>query len=107
MERKAHYALIGLVSILSFASLVVFIIWLAGAQVARRFDVYDVSFKGPVRGLSTGGEVFFNGIRIGEVRIKYILRCVSVATAFSGEMCWVRNGTFCEALFSTYGNDCS
>jgi phospholipid/cholesterol/gamma-HCH transport system substrate-binding protein len=67
MERKAHYALIGLVSILSFASLVVFIIWLAGAQVARRFDVYDVSFKGPVRGLSTGGEVFFNGIRIGEV----------------------------------------
>jgi phospholipid/cholesterol/gamma-HCH transport system substrate-binding protein len=26
-----------------------------------------VAFKGPVRGLSTGGEVFFNGIRVGEV----------------------------------------
>jgi phospholipid/cholesterol/gamma-HCH transport system substrate-binding protein len=67
MERKAHYALIGLVSILSLVSLVVFIVWLAGAQFAQRFDVYDVAFKGPVRGLSTGGEVFFNGIRIGEV----------------------------------------
>jgi len=67
MERKAHYALIGTVSILMFVGLAGFIVWLAGAQFARRFDVYDVSFKGPVRGLSTGGEVFFNGIRIGEV----------------------------------------
>jgi len=39
--------------------------------------------------------------------IKYILRCVFVATAVSGEMCWVPNGTFWEASFSTYGNDCS
>jgi len=67
MERKAHYALIGGVSILSFLVLAVFIFWLAGAQFAQRYDVYDVAFKGPVRGLSTGGEVFFNGIRIGEV----------------------------------------
>jgi phospholipid/cholesterol/gamma-HCH transport system substrate-binding protein len=67
MERNAHYAMVGLISILLVAGLGAFMVWLAGAQFAQRFDVYDVAFKGPVRGLSTGGEVFFNGIRIGEV----------------------------------------
>jgi phospholipid/cholesterol/gamma-HCH transport system substrate-binding protein len=67
MERNAHYALVGALSILLCLSLVGFVIWLAGAQLSQRFDTYVVAFTGPVRGLSTGGEVFFNGIRVGEV----------------------------------------
>lgn len=67
MERKARYALVGLISILLAAGAAGFVIWLAGPRFAQRFDVYDVAFIGPVRGLSTGGEVFFNGIHIGEV----------------------------------------
>ena len=67
MERNAHYALVGLISVLLFVGVAAFIIWLAGAQFAKRYEVYDIAFKGPVRGLSTGGEVFFNGIRVGEV----------------------------------------
>ncbi|MBW8304482.1 MAG: MlaD family protein, partial [Brevundimonas sp.] len=31
------------------------------------YYVYDIVFYGPVRGLSEGGEVHFNGIRVGEV----------------------------------------
>ena len=33
----------------------------------RGYDIYDVDFKGPVRGLSAGGEVYFNGIKVGQV----------------------------------------
>jgi phospholipid/cholesterol/gamma-HCH transport system substrate-binding protein len=45
----------------------VFTIWLARLQFNNDYDVYDIVFYGPVRGLSEGGEVHFNGIRVGEV----------------------------------------
>jgi phospholipid/cholesterol/gamma-HCH transport system substrate-binding protein len=67
MERNAHYALVGLVSMLLFMGLVIFVVWLARLQFSKQYDLYDVDFKGPVRGLSSGGEVFFNGIKVGEV----------------------------------------
>ncbi|HTI66726.1 MAG TPA: MlaD family protein [Caulobacteraceae bacterium] len=67
MERNAHYALVGLVSLLLLTGLVLFVIWLARVQFVKQYDLYDIDFKGPVRGLSAGGEVYFNGIRVGEV----------------------------------------
>jgi phospholipid/cholesterol/gamma-HCH transport system substrate-binding protein len=67
MERNAHYALVGLISLILTMALVLFVIWLARLQFTREYDVYDVDFRGPVRGLSAGGEVYFNGIRVGEV----------------------------------------
>ena len=67
MERDANYALVGLSSLLLFAGLLVFVVWLARFQFARDYDLYDVLFVGPVRGLNQGGEVHFNGIKVGEV----------------------------------------
>jgi phospholipid/cholesterol/gamma-HCH transport system substrate-binding protein len=67
MERSAHYALVGLISVLLFMAAVVFVFWLARFQLTRQYDVYDVDFKGPVNGLSVGGEVYFNGIKVGQV----------------------------------------
>ena len=67
MERNAHYALVGLISMALFVGLVVFVVWLARLQFTKAYDLYDVDFKGPVRGLSSGGEVYFNGIKVGEV----------------------------------------
>jgi phospholipid/cholesterol/gamma-HCH transport system substrate-binding protein len=67
MERNAHYALVGLISMVLFIGLVVFVVWLARLQFSRQYDNYDVDFAGPVRGLSSGGEVYFNGIKVGEV----------------------------------------
>lgn len=67
MERNAHYALVGLVSLVLVAALMVFVVWLARLQVNGGLDVYDVDFKGPVRGLTEGGEVYFNGIKVGQV----------------------------------------
>ena len=67
MERNANYALVGIASLVLFVGMVVFVFWLARVQFNRDYDVYDILFIGPVRGLSEGGEVHFNGIKVGEV----------------------------------------
>ena len=67
MEKNANYALVGLSSLILFVGLVIFVVWLARLQFTHEYDVYDVLFQGPVRGLNQGGEVHFNGIKVGEV----------------------------------------
>ena len=67
MERNAHYALVGVISLVLMLGLFVFVVWLARLQFSAKYDLYDIDFKGPVRGLSQGSEVFFNGIKVGEV----------------------------------------
>ncbi|MBX7248157.1 MAG: MCE family protein [Caulobacteraceae bacterium] len=67
MERNAHYAAIGLATLVLFLGLILFVVWLARFQFAKEYDLYDIVFYGPVRGLSEGGEVHFNGIKVGEV----------------------------------------
>jgi phospholipid/cholesterol/gamma-HCH transport system substrate-binding protein len=67
MERNANSALVGAVTLFLFMGLVVFVVWLAKLQFNQEYDVYDILFVGPVRGLSEGGEVHFNGIKVGEV----------------------------------------
>lgn len=67
MERNAHYAAVGLATVTILVALAVFVVWLARFSFSQEYDVYDVLFTDPVRGLSVGGEVHFNGIRVGEV----------------------------------------
>jgi phospholipid/cholesterol/gamma-HCH transport system substrate-binding protein len=67
MERNANYALVGLASAILLIGLVVFLVLLAGRKFSHDYDVYDIVFQGPVRGLATGGEVHFNGIKVGDV----------------------------------------
>jgi phospholipid/cholesterol/gamma-HCH transport system substrate-binding protein len=67
MERRANYALVGTVTVGLTVGLFAFIVWLAGFSFNKHYDLYDVVFIGPVRGISEGGEVHFNGIKVGEV----------------------------------------
>jgi phospholipid/cholesterol/gamma-HCH transport system substrate-binding protein len=67
MERNANYALVGFASLALFIGLIVFGVWLARLQFHKDYNLYDILFTGPVRGLSEGGEVHFNGIKVGEV----------------------------------------
>lgn len=60
--------LLGLSTLILSVALVVFIVWLARLSFARDYDLYDIVFHGPVRGLNEGGEVHFNGIKVGEVQ---------------------------------------
>lgn len=67
METKANYVLIGAFVFLAAGALALFTLWIAGNPFSRSFKDYDVIFSGPVNGLSEGGEVRFNGIKVGEV----------------------------------------
>jgi phospholipid/cholesterol/gamma-HCH transport system substrate-binding protein len=67
MERNANYAMVGFASLVLFVGLAAFVLWLAQVRFARDYDVYDIVFDGPVRGIQQGGEVHFNGIKVGEV----------------------------------------
>jgi phospholipid/cholesterol/gamma-HCH transport system substrate-binding protein len=67
MERSANYALVGALSVILLLGSLVFIVWFAQFSFNQTFDDYRIIFRGPVSGLSKGGEVQFNGIRVGEI----------------------------------------
>jgi len=67
MERNANYALVGFISLGLFVGLVVFVVWLARISFSDSYTTYQVVFMGPISGLSDGGEVHFNGIKVGDV----------------------------------------
>jgi phospholipid/cholesterol/gamma-HCH transport system substrate-binding protein len=67
METRANYVLLGGFTILMAAAAMLFALWIAQAQFNQAYALYDVVFQGPVRGLAKGGEVRFNGIKIGEI----------------------------------------
>lgn len=67
MERSTNYALVGVIATALTIGLLVFVVLLAGNRFSRKFDQYDIVFQGPVRGLSEGAEVHFNGIKVGDV----------------------------------------
>jgi len=67
MERNANYALVGFSTFMLFIGLIVFAVWLARIAYGREYSLYDILFVGPVQGLSQGGDVDFNGIKVGEV----------------------------------------
>ncbi|MEQ1616929.1 MAG: MlaD family protein [Terricaulis sp.] len=68
METKANYVLIGVATLVGAAAFMLFAMWLANSDYRGGFNEYEVVFDDPVRGLTDGGEVRFNGIKVGEVR---------------------------------------
>ncbi|HEY7800450.1 MAG TPA: MlaD family protein [Hyphomonadaceae bacterium] len=68
METRANYVLIGAFVLIGAAALMLFTLWIAGTPLNRSYSTYDVVFEGPVNGLIEGGEVRFNGIKVGEVQ---------------------------------------
>jgi phospholipid/cholesterol/gamma-HCH transport system substrate-binding protein len=67
METKANYVLIGAATIIGAILIMLFAMWITTGELRRGYNTYDVVFDDPVRGLTEGGEVRFNGIKIGEV----------------------------------------
>lgn len=67
METKANYILIGAATVIGAVLIMLFAMWIAGGEFNRGFNQFDVVFDDPVRGLTEGGEVRFNGIKVGEV----------------------------------------
>lgn len=67
METRAHHVLIGLFTVLVVGAALLFTLWLGKSDADRQFETYDIVFQEAVSGLSKGGTVEFNGIRIGDV----------------------------------------
>lgn len=67
METKANYILIGAATLVGALLIMLFAMWISSSEFRRGFNEYDVVFDDPVRGLTEGGEVRFNGIKVGEV----------------------------------------
>lgn len=67
METRAHHILIGSFAILAFLLGLGFVLWLSKTSADRQFGYYDVVFTEAVTGLSRGGLVQYNGIKVGEV----------------------------------------
>ncbi|GIU67370.1 MlaD family protein [Candidatus Phycosocius spiralis] len=67
METRANYVMIGLFTILALFSAIFFTLWMSNSGIDKQESHFEVIFEGPVRGLEVGGEVRFNGIKVGEV----------------------------------------
>lgn len=67
METRANYVLIGSFAAATIVAVFLFLVWLTGFEGDTQFESYDVVFDGSVAGLSVGGDVRYNGIKVGEV----------------------------------------
>ena len=66
METRANHVWVGAITLLLFAGLAAFIIWIARLNGASQHD-YDIFFKQSVDGLAKGSEVTFSGVPVGQV----------------------------------------
>ncbi|PLW75464.1 MlaD family protein [Cohaesibacter celericrescens] len=67
METKANFILIGLFTLLLTAVGFGFVFWIARYDDVKPMKEVIVRFEGSVAGLFKGGQVQFNGIKVGEV----------------------------------------
>jgi phospholipid/cholesterol/gamma-HCH transport system substrate-binding protein len=67
METRANYALIGVFTLAVIAAAFGFVLWFSGAEKPGGRTTYRINFTGSVSGLSDGGWVLFNGVRVGAV----------------------------------------
>ncbi|HLT78577.1 MAG TPA: MlaD family protein [Ferrovibrio sp.] len=67
METRAHHLLIGSFVLVFVAAMVMFTLWLAKVREDAEIARYNIYFTGSVAGLGVGGDVRFNGIKVGSV----------------------------------------
>ncbi|HET6552512.1 MAG TPA: MlaD family protein [Dyella sp.] len=67
METRAHHVLIGLFTVIVVMAALLFGLWLAKSSSDRQFAYYQVVFNEAVTGLTQGGAVQYNGIKVGDV----------------------------------------
>ncbi|SNY94307.1 phospholipid/cholesterol/gamma-HCH transport system substrate-binding protein [Cohaesibacter sp. ES.047] len=68
METKANYVAIGLFTLILTAVGFGFIYWIARFDDVKPMREVVVRFEGSVAGLIKGGQVMFNGIKVGDVK---------------------------------------
>lgn len=67
METRANYAIIGAFTLAVIFAAFGFVFWFSGPSKTAARKGFDVIFTGSVAGLTKGGAVTFNGLRVGDV----------------------------------------
>ncbi|WP_445489255.1 MlaD family protein [Rhodopseudomonas sp. RCAM05734] len=67
METRANYVLIGTFTLAVIAAAFGFVLWFQNLHSTKLRSPLRIVFEGPASGLRNGGNVNFNGIRVGEV----------------------------------------
>jgi len=67
METRAHHILIGAFVLIFVAAIFGFVIWLSKGSGDQNVGYYQIHFTDSVAGLGIGGDVRFNGIKVGSV----------------------------------------
>ena len=67
METRANFVLIGAFTLAAVIGAFLFLMWIVGYGTSGGHRHYQVVFNGSVSGLSTGSNVLFNGLKVGEV----------------------------------------
>jgi phospholipid/cholesterol/gamma-HCH transport system substrate-binding protein len=67
METRANFALIGAFTLAVVLAAFGFVFWFSGPSQTAQYKTYQIVFAGSVSGLSRGGAVEFNGLKVGEV----------------------------------------
>lgn len=67
METRANFVLIGSFTLAVIAAALGFVLWFQSLHTTKARSPIRIVFEGPAAGLRNGGNVNFNGIRIGEV----------------------------------------
>lgn len=68
METRANYIIIGAFMLATLIGAFGFVYWLAATAESRENLFLKIVFPAPVTGLPVGGQVLFNGIKVGDVQ---------------------------------------
>lgn len=67
MEPRAHHVLIGLFTVITLGSALLFALWLGKSSTDYDYAWYEIRFNRAVSGLAEGNAVLYTGIEVGDV----------------------------------------
>ena len=73
METRANHVLIGVFALVVIMAGFGFIMWLSNLKLDHKVKTYDIIFTGSVTGIGPGGDVRYNGLKYGEVKLITLL----------------------------------
>ncbi|MEQ1952450.1 MlaD family protein [Mesorhizobium sp. CN2-181] len=72
METRANYVVVGIFTLVAILAAFAFVYWMAAFGNRGEVALLRVRIPGSASGLATGSGVFFNGVKVGDVRRVYI-----------------------------------
>ena len=69
METRANHVLIGVFALVLILAAFGFVVWMSNLKLNHATKTYDIIFSGSVTGIGPGGDVRYNGLKYGEIKL--------------------------------------